>query len=440
MVKLTGIFNQLQPTRVMVVGDLLLDTYTIGKAKRISPEAPVAVVNVLREEQRPGGAGNVVLNLISLGVEVVVVGRVGADVAGTTICQMLESEGSQIQGIVKQPGFSTPIKNRILADGQQVVRIDHETISPIPELTEQQVIESLPALLEGIKVVAISDYGKGFLSRTLLSTLIDLARQQGIPVITDPKGVDFSKYNGTTLLKPNLGEAYTAANLLPDAPLEQAAGRIFQNTEVQTLMITRSEAGISLFHRDGTHQNFPVRVRQIKDVTGAGDTVLAMLTCALANDLSLDTAVQLSNVAAGIAIEQFGCARVTLAELARRMLSEDASNKVFDEEHLFALQQALLAKPFVLLSVSSQEGLPPALFQAIRQLRQHDKHDLVIYIRDDTPDPDYVQVLSSLQEVDFILLRGESLKSLCLTAEPQALYILEEGQCRPSSCMNEILG
>lgn len=433
MVKLTGMFSRLGPKKVMVVGDLLLDSYTIGKARRISPEAPVAIVHVIREENLPGGAGNVILNLVSLGAEVVAIGRTGQDIAGEILRKVLSDEGIDTSGIIIQPGYPTPVKNRVIAENQQIVRIDHEQIVQIPELLEQAVIESLPKMMEGVSVVAISDYGKGFLSKTLLNAIIELAKQRGIPVIADPKGIDFTKYAGATIIKPNRGEAFAAANLPPEAPLEHVAERVLGITESETLMITRSEAGISLFHKDGTHQEFPVRVREVKDVTGAGDTVLAMLTCALANGLTIGEAAQLSNVAAGIAIERIGCARVTLSQLARRLLEDDSGNKVFDGEHLFALQEALKGRHVALLSLSGAQGLTSAIFSAIKQLTHRGELDLLIYIRDANPDPEFVTLLASLREVNFILLKSESLQHLCQLIAPDEVKIIEDQTVRHGS-------
>lgn len=423
MVRLTGTFSRINPCKVMVVGDLILDTYTIGKARRISPEAPVAVVHVQNEESRPGGSGNVILNLVSLGAEVVAVGRVGNDPAGKLLINALEEEGVNSVGIVAQPQYPTPIKNRIIADNQQIVRVDHELLMPVTEKMTQDIIDRLPSLLEGIQVIAISDYGKGFLSKALLEAILKKANALNIPVITDPKGIDFSKYVGTTIIKPNLSEAYAAANLLPDAPLEEAAKRILQLTGANTVMITRSEAGIALFHKDGTRNDFPVRVREIKDVTGAGDTVLATLTCAIANHLSLAESAQLCNVAAGIAIEHFGCARVTLPELARRLLEFDVVNKVFDEEHVFALQQALKNQKCIVLGITGSQGLTSAIFNSIRKLAKKDH--LLVYIRDGQPSEEFVNILASFHDVDFIILKTDSLRHLCTLIEPAEIYSLD---------------
>ena len=437
--QLAGTFSRLGACKVMVIGDLLLDTYTVGKAHRISPEAPVAVVQVHHEEHRPGGSGNVILNLISLGAEVVAVGRIGSDTAGKVLLDALLSEGVLAEGIVTQDNFKTPVKNRIIAENQQIVRVDHEQYTPIPEMLEQQIIDMLPKLLEGIKVVAISDYGKGFLSRTLLSAVIEAAKERNIITIADPKGIDFSKYSGVTVIKPNFSEAKAAAALPPEAPLESLLSKVLSQAQAQVLMVTRSEAGITLFDNKGHRQDFPVRIREVKDVTGAGDTVLAMLTCAMANGLDISLAAQLSNIAAGIAIERFGCARISLSELARRLLEFDVVNKVFDEEHLFALQEALRGRQFTLLSVSSVQGLTSRLYSSIRQLAQHQDRDLLVYVRDHQPSEEFVNILASLREVSFIIVNSDNMRNLCDRIEPEEIYSVEGDQLRRLTHSNEML-
>lgn len=422
MVRLTGTISKLDVRKILVAGDLMLDTYTIGKAKRISPEAPVAVVQVIKEEARPGGAGNVILNLISLGATVKVIGRVGNDPSSAILKQALMDENVDISGLFVQQGFSTPTKNRIIADNQQIVRVDHEVVTPLPELLEQQIIEAIPVLMQGVEALAISDYGKGFLSKTLLSALIDYAKSLDIPVITDPKGLDFSKYSGTNLIKPNLSEAYAAAGVSPDTHLDVAAGKILEAANADKLMVTRSEAGISVFERNGSRQDFPVRAREIKDVTGAGDTVLAMLTFAIANGLSIGDAAQLSNVAAGISIERFGCARVSLSEVARRLLELDSANKVFDDEHLFALKEVLKGREYSLLGVPSSGEMTPAIFYAVHRLAKHADRDIVIYLNDIEPEESFVSSLASLHDVKFIMLQNEHLSHLCKLIPPAGVY------------------
>lgn len=428
MVRLTGPFSRLESCKVLVAGDLMLDTYTFGKARRISPEAPVAVIHVQREENRPGGAGNVILNLVSLGAKVVAIGRIGNDMYGQILKDSLTQENVDVRGLVTQSNYLTTVKNRIIAENQQIVRVDHEQVLPLHEQLEQQIIDDLPTLFKDVSVLALSDYGKGFLTKTLLSALIDFAKQWGIPVITDPKGTDFMKYAGSTILKPNLGEAYAAANLTSDAPLEKVAEKILRQSVAEVLLITRSESGISIFDRSGNRQDFPVRIHEVKDVTGAGDTVLAMLTFAIGNKLPLAEATQLSNVAAGIAIEHLGCARITLTELAQRLLQYDVVNKIFDDEHIYALQQALKGQKVVVLNLSGLEGLTTGLFNSIRNLSQQSSTKLLINIQNVHTSNDFINILSSLREVDFIILTNNNMHNLSKSLKPQAIYSLANDQ------------
>lgn len=428
MVRLSGPFSRLNPCKVLVAGDLMLDTYTIGKARRISPEAPVAVIHVQQEENRAGGAGNVILNLVSLGAQVIAVSRVGNDIYGQVLKDLLIQEHVDLRGLMVQPHYFTPMKNRVIAENQQIVRIDHEKILPLEESLEQELIAMIPSLLDGVDVLALSDYGKGFLTKNLLSALIKEAKARSIPIITDPKGTDFVKYSGSTIIKPNLGEAYAAANLSPEAPLEKVAEKILGQADAQVLLVTRSESGISIFERAGMRQDFPVRVHEVKDVTGAGDTVLAMLAYSIGNKLSLSEAAQLANVAAGIAIEHLGCARVTLNELARRLLDYDVVNKVFDEQHLYALQQALKKQKISLINISGAQGLTSTIYKSIRDLSSCNQTKLLVYVRDEQPSDDFINILASLREVEFIILTKSSVHDLSDLIHPSEMYYVENTQ------------
>jgi rfaE bifunctional protein kinase chain/domain len=438
MVNLTGILSRFDKKKILVAGDLMLDAYTFGKAKRISPEAPVAVVQVQSQEHRPGGSGNVILNLVSMGAHVVALGRIGLDANGALLKQGFAHEGVDVSGIVEQENFQTPIKNRIIADSQQLLRIDQEECFPLPEMLEQKICEQLPFLMEGVAVVAISDYGKGFLSRSLLAALIDLSKSLNIPVISDPKGIDFSKYSGSSIIKPNLSEAYAAANLTSEASLDLVAEKVLQMTQAETLMITRSEKGISLFHKEEERQDFPVRIQEVKDVTGAGDTVLAMLAYSLANELSLSEATQLANVAASIAIERIGCARVTLGDLARRLLLFNDANKIFNDEHAFALKKALENKKFVVLSLSGLKGLTSSIFHAIKQA-SGEGNELLVFIRDSNPDTEFINILAAFHDVHFIFLSKGGLQELCNYLAPQEVYTLCDNNAVFTSDCDQIL-
>lgn len=427
MTKLIGSLSRFQPVKVLVIGDFMLDTYTMGKVKRISPEAPVSVLHVQKEESRPGGAGNVVLNLLSLGATVAAVGRIGADASGYLLRESLIESGCEVGGIAIQEKYYTPIKNRLIADAQQILRVDFENANPIPTDLENQILEELPANIIDVQIIAISDYGKGFLSPRLLAKVIGMARRKGIMVIVDPKGDDFSKYAGADIIKPNLAEAYAAAKLPSDASLDLVASKVLARGEFEQLVITRSEAGISLFSRKGNRHDFPVRSREVKDVTGAGDTVLATLSAALANGLDLNFALQLSNVAAGIAIERLGCVRVTLADLASRLLAADVENKVFDEEHLFALEQVLQGKRYCVLGIEGVRGISSTLFRSIRLIKEKDpERQCIIYIRDQEHDEEFIALLASLSEVNFIVLQSESLRHLCDVIRPHEIFLIQE--------------
>lgn len=426
MVKLLGAFGALSPANILVIGDFLLDTYTFGAACRISPEAPVAVVRVEREEHRAGGAGNVVLNLLSLGARVRAVGRVGADVAGDLLKSTLLQCGCQDQHIFVDSSTATCVKNRIIADTQQVVRVDREELHPLPHALEALVIQQLPLLLEDMALIAVSDYGKGFLTPALLSALILEARQRAIPVLVDPKGVDFSRYRGATLIKPNRQESYNAANLLNNTPLEEAAERLLQLTEAAAFMITCSADGIGLFYPGKPGQYFPVKMRQLKDVTGAGDTVLAMLSLALANGLSFEMAAQLANVAAGIAIEQLGCATVPLPALAQRLLEFDVGNKIFDGEHLFALQAILQGRALSVFVLNGIDKVNASLLRAIHAMKVGGAAEILVWWKDSDVAAEEVRFLATFSDVSYILVADALTEPFCRKVASEGVFVWEE--------------
>ncbi len=428
MVKLAGTLSHLRPFTALVIGDFMLDTYTTGRVKRISPEAPVPVMEVQRQESRPGGAGNVVLNLIALGAKVILSGRIGADRAGEQLKQSLSKDGVDLQGLQLEENYQTPVKNRLIADSQQLLRVDIETIRSIPEVFESQIIEQLIHLIPQVKVIALSDYGKGFLTTSLIAKVISLAKASKVPIIVDPKGADFIKYRGATILKPNLSEAYAAAQMPPDSSLDAVAKRIIEISDVDLLLITRSEAGMSLFDRTFMRRDFPVRSREVKDVTGAGDTVLAVISAALANGLDFCFAAQLANIAAGIAIERLGCIQVTLSELARRLLEYDTDTKIFDDSHTFALRQVLKDKSYSLLVLPKGQKMSNALFRSLHRLGMNEGDELIVYVEGSHPCDEFIHFLSSLKEVDYIILQSESLKVLCASIQPREIYCLENEQ------------
>jgi rfaE bifunctional protein kinase chain/domain len=422
MVGLVESLSKFEKQKVLIIGDLMLDTYTIGKVMRISPEAPVSVLSVTNEEQRPGGAGNVALNLKALGMDPILIGRVGRDEASLKLCKALKNDGIDASFLVIQENYKVPVKNRIIAEHQQMMRVDFEEIIPLED--EEAFVKKIHSNIDHVKVIAISDYAKGLLSISLLEKIFEIAKSKSIKVIVDPKGTDFIKYKGASYIKPNLSEAILASGGNLGQSLDLLAQNLINLTQSEALFITRSEEGISLFKKDEPRKDFSVKAKQVKDVTGAGDTVLSMLAAAIANEVDLENAIKLANISAGIAIEYFGCAKVTMLEVAGRMLEMSVENKIFDEKHLFALKLILINRPFTLLSLEAKEGMTNAIFKALRELRENKEHLLIVYIKDGRDHEEFVSLLASLSEVDFIVLKSDSLNLLCKELQPSRVYSL----------------
>ena len=403
MVALSKALSSIESKLILVVGDLIVDRYIFGRSKRISPEAPVPVVLVDHEETRAGGAGNVALNLISMGARPRMAGRVGDDAAGRQLIASLKNEGVDTSGIFEEEGFSTPAKTRVIASAQQLVRIDHESCSPLTAASERTILAALSSLFEGVSLVAISDYAKGTLSDTLLRAVIDGARTRSIPCITDPKGTNFQKYSGSTILKPNGAETLLAAPQAASS-VEEAAAAILRTLDVGCLMVTRSEEGISLFYPDGRHLRFPVQSRkEVRDVTGAGDTALAMLSAAYASGVSIDEAAALSNVAASCAVERVGCARVSLQDVASQLIAQNPSGKVCSGEAFFGLVAAMPKERLLMVRMSgaalSSQGL--LRFSDIAAL--HPSRKVVACFEEADLDPRLLALVASLGQTALVV-------------------------------------
>lgn len=427
MVRLVHAFQSIVPIRSLIVGDFMLDTYTNGSVDRISPEAPVPILKVKDHLSKAGGAGNVVLNMLALGSVVYAMGRIGQDAEGKTLLSFLQKNHANTDYLFIEKGYDTPVKHRFIADNQQLIRVDRETVTNLSESLEEEILTKISKIVSQVDVIAISDYGKGFLSNRLLSALIQEGKKAHIPVIVDPKGLDFSKYREATVIKPNLKEAYGASKLAFSRPLPEVARVLKEVVQTDYLVITRSSEGISLFTKDLKETHFPVAsVKEVKDVTGAGDTVLATLTLALANHLSIEESLELSNLAAGIAVERFGCAHVSFSDLATRLLEMDFQNKIFDESHLFVLKQALNGKKFTCLALEKEEGISPTLFRHLKKLSKNRTQCLICMIKDPDPGQDYLELLSSLQEVDFILLHNGNMGHFFSKMVPEKAYEIKD--------------
>lgn len=333
-----SLFQRATNLKCLVVGDLMLDEYLWGKTERISPEAPVQVVDVLREDLRLGGAGNVANNLLALGCQVTVASVIGEDENGWALLKSFSRQGIDTTPIFQEVGRRTGRKTRVIASNQQIVRIDRESREPLSEQVEQHLASWLQEHITGFDVLLVSDYLKGVLTPAVLATITATAAERKIPVLVDPKGTDYRKYRGATCLTPNRKEA-EAASGVPIRDLEslnKAAETLMSQLELDNLLITRSEEGMSLFCGSGETVHIPTVAREVFDVTGAGDTVLALLACGLAGGLPLAEAARLANVAAGIAVAKLGTSTVTPAEIIAAVSLEhrDSDSKIKNREVL----------------------------------------------------------------------------------------------------------
>jgi len=310
-------FTHFEKCRILVIGDLMIDEYIWGDVDRISPEAPVPVVRVKSESFTLGGSGNVIHNLAALGARVWAVGVIGTGRNGNRVLKKLEDLGVDTRGVIRDPERPTIQKTRIIAVNQHVLRIDREIPKDISGETRKKILACIRKAIAHVDVVLVSDYGKGLLTQPLLSRTLRAARARNKFVIADPKGFTFAKYAGVSLLTPNRKEAGIAAGMeIGDrASLKKAAEKILNSVDIGKLLVTLGKDGMILFERGKKPYAIAARARQVYDVSGAGDTVLAVLGLATAAGASLETAMHLANAAAGIVVGKVGTAPVALEEL-----------------------------------------------------------------------------------------------------------------------------
>ncbi len=311
-------------TRTLVVGDIVLDHYIWGKVSRISPEAPVPVVNVTKENLLLGGAANVVNNIHSLGGIVRICGVIGHDDAGKQLLHLLRSQGITTDGLITSPDRPTTIKTRIIAHSQQVVRFDRETKEKIGKDIHRRIFDYVKQqIAEGLDALVLSDYCKGVVTKDLVKDIVKLARKSNVIVSVDPKVSHFGMYNGVTILTPNVNEASIGSRMeITDQESLLTAGRLLlQRLNCRAVLITRGEQGMSLFEQGGKITHIPTVAQKVFDVTGAGDTVISALTLAMAAGSGTVDAAILSNYAAGIVVGTVGTAVVKPAELKQRILA-----------------------------------------------------------------------------------------------------------------------
>ena len=399
--------------QVLVVGDLMLDRYWQGPTSRISPEAPVPVVKVEQHEDRPGGAANVALNVTALGAGVSLVGLVGEDEAGKALEKQLQSARVNCSFSTTQ-SEPTITKLRVISRHQQLIRLDFE--EPFSHDYSDEIANATLPLLDNVGVLVLSDYGKGTLSDC--QQLIAQAKAQNVSVLVDPKGSDFARYRGATLLTPNLSEFEAiVGHCKTEDELVSRGQALAKELDLDALLVTRSEQGMTLIRANREELHFPARAREVFDVTGAGDTVISTLAAALAAGEDLPNAVALSNIAASIVVGKLGTAAISAPELRREVSKEQGAEKgvVSKEQLLIALADARAAGETIVFTNGCFDILHAGHVGYLEQARaQGDR--LVLAINSDesvsrlkgpgrpiNPVERRMAVLSGLEAVDWVL-------------------------------------
>lgn len=315
--KLYKASSEIAKPNILVIGDLMLDHYIFGSATRLSPEAPVPVVNAQRERKIVGGAANVASNLVDLGATVSLAGILGDDLFGSEIIDILKGKQIQTNLILKDTDRKTTVKTRVIAGTHQIVRIDTEDTHDISATLSSQFLAALDDAIQKTDIVILSDYNKGLLTSGLSLAIIARCDAFGKKIIVDPKGLDYSKYHGAYLIKPNkkeLAEAAKTTNVNNQTELENAASVIFDCTSARYLIVTLSEGGIAIITPE-TSKILPVVATEVYDVTGAGDTVMATLAYCLSLGFDIEDACRYANYAASIVIKQIGSATTSTQEI-----------------------------------------------------------------------------------------------------------------------------
>jgi D-beta-D-heptose 7-phosphate kinase/D-beta-D-heptose 1-phosphate adenosyltransferase len=401
--------------KILVVGDLMIDHYIWGSCERISPEAPVQVVNIKNETKRLGGCGNVVSNLIALGADVGVISVVGNDELGVEILELLKSRGAKAELVISETGRKSSQKSRVMVSHQQVLRLDTESVCDI--CCADEIVSKFKDILAKYDIVLLSDYGKGVLSNYLTKQIIAISKNNNKMVLVDPKGKDYSKYKGATLLTPNKKEASEALgfSIDNDESLELALKTMKINYDLEYSLITLSEDGIGLL--DSCVRKFPALAKEVFDVTGAGDSVLATLGYCLASKMSIHEAIDNANLAAAVVVGKVGSADASWGEIESlktkkigferkivkldELLKVDRSGKTlvftngcFDIMHLghiSYLQKAKMLGDILVVGLNSDSS--------VRSLKGNDRPVNTQY--------DRAAMLCAMEFVDFVVIFDE---------------------------------
>ena len=413
------------PTRVLVVGDVMCDTYLSGHVSRISPEAPVPVFESTEKRHVLGGAANVAANLRALGCQVRLAGVVGDDVTGRYVRAQLRAQGIADDLLVQDAGRPTTEKTRLIARHQQLVRLDHESRLPLPAELNTRILAGVQSILAEVDGLICSDYNKGVCTPDLLVPLFAKAKAANVPIFVDPKARDFARYRGATVLTPNLAEVRQATGepVEDETSLTAAAESLLRQSEAQALLVTRGAAGMSLFQPPEGPQHLPAHTRDVYDVTGAGDTVIAAFAAAAIGGLSYAAAARLANVAAGIVVGKAGTAVVDREELEAHWQARVApwqSKLRTCDELSRALQQHRGRGERVVFTNGCFDLLHGGHVHYLQQARALGDC-LVVALNDDAsvrllkgddrplrPQDERTRVLAALACVDYVVLFGEA--------------------------------
>jgi rfaE bifunctional protein kinase chain/domain len=333
--RLRTIAAEFSRKRILVVGDVMLDEFIWGRVSRISPEAPVPVVNVTGESYYPGGAANVARNVREFTPHAMVVGRVGPDRHGCQLLELLAACGIATAGVQQDPGAATTVKTRIIARNQQIVRVDREDCSPLTPERQNQALDFLENVIPEVDAVIVADYGKGFVTQHFADRISEISRRAGCVLAVDPHPYTSIRWRGVTAAKPNRLEAFLAAGLPPadpvtpvlaDEALLEAGRRLIDRWQPQHLLITLGEHGMLLFS-DSQPSHIPTCARTVFDVSGAGDTAIAVFALALASGASAAEAAHLANLASGVVVGKLGTASLTPSELLDGIQQGEKTNR-----------------------------------------------------------------------------------------------------------------
>lgn len=416
-----NLMHKIKDAKVLVFGDYMVDEYVSGSVDRISPEAPVPVIRIDNKTRKIGGAGNVVNNITSLGGKVKVMGCIGNDNSGDFIKERLIEKNVDCTYLNQYDEISTITKTRIVSKNQQFLRIDSEKIEPITKEYYNLIEKNIDTIYSDINVLVISDYAKGSVDNKIAQLLIESANKKNIPIVVDPKGKDYQKYRGATLCTPNLKELsdVTGQALKNEKDIAVNGASLCNELGLKYLLLTRSENGISLIDATGTKKDFPAVKKEVVDVSGAGDTVVATVALLLANNYNMEDICKIANFAAGVVVSKFGTATVSLNELICSMstsvelkyqeidilkyiiqdLKEKKKKIVFTNGcfdllhigHISSFKQAKKLGDVLIVAVNSDKSV------------KENKGDLRPIISED----DRIEMLCSLEYVDYVVLMDD---------------------------------